>query len=152
MFNKLFFLSLNEPSKKITKNENFKYSHDDREDISNCLERDFPPLFFREKYNAFWLDSVFCEHLQLFDSLYPSSKFILINEKTGDPSFAIKVLSYFYNESYANKYLNLNKIKYNDILLSDIEEPESSKFIILDDEEKMNSFLLDPITVESIHY
>ena len=148
-FNKLFFLSPNEPSDFITKSESFDYAANSREDISDCINANLPPLLRKEIYNAFWLDSSFCDDLKTFDLCYPYSKFILIRNKSADLSFYKNILKYFCNESFAEKYLTIRCVEYNDILSSDIEEPKSSKFIIfnedLDDQEKINEFLSDPV-------
>jgi hypothetical protein len=148
-FNKVFFLSGSKPTKKVTNHSGISYSADCNKDISNCVERGAAPLYGNEAYNSFWLGLKLCKNLELFDRLYPNSKFILIRKLRENNELTKIVLTHFCDESFAQKFTIQANIKYNDIVLSDIKDPESSKFIIFNQEadgnNKIFNFLSDSV-------
>ena len=142
-FNKLFLLSIKRPSEEIISDQRLSYSIDDEEDISNSIQRGTPPLLLKEIHNVFWLGVEFCTKLELFENLYPYSKFILIHNKecSLDHKFCKQILNYFQPS-----------IKYNDIILPlNNNQFKSNSFTTLDESEgdrsKIIDFLFKPMIV-----
>ena len=147
-FNKVFLLSLTKPSKEAAFSSSMRMncSFDNESDMLNYIEKDMPPLLSEETSDVFWLSPALCEELELFEELYPYSKFILIyNEEFGlEHDFHKKVLDYFQVPAERT-------MKYNDIILA-LHHPEanSNKFITfnedMSDKQKVVDFLLKSIS------
>tara|TARA_R110000824_G_scaffold298350_1_gene486571 strand:- start:1159 stop:1656 length:498 start_codon:yes stop_codon:yes gene_type:complete len=153
-FNKVFLLSLKKPSRNTIEGSEICFAN---EYVLNCIRKGDPPLLSKELSSVFWLDSNLCEKLELFDKLYPYSKFILIyNESTGlnDP-FYKKIFNYFFEDIDFANFLDRRTIKYNDINLPLQDKmPKSNKFIMVDEafthEDKVDNFLSLAITNEKL--